>query len=124
MVKCTSCTLSNDLPFVQCHRHSALSECYFAPPKSFRASRHLSNTETGSICTRGTDRWEHSVAWLQERLQRGSSPPLFSLTHYPGGSVLGSSVRSPAAANKPTGEINQRGGGPVSAGATNAHLFR
>lgn len=52
------------------------------------------------------------------------SPPLFSLTHYPGGSVLGSSVPSPAAANKPTGEINQRGGGPVSAGATNAHLFK
>ena len=54
------------------------------------ANVFLLNAEEGCIFKCDMDRWEHS-AGCKERLLRGSSAPplpLFSLTHYPGGSVL------------------------------------
>lgn len=50
----------------------------------------LINVEMGFMCMYAMDRWGHSVVWLQREAAEGqlcSSPP-FSLTHYPGGSVL------------------------------------
>lgn len=69
----------------------------------------------------------HSVVWLQREAAEGqlcSSPPSLFSDSLPWWLSPGSSVWSPAAANKPTGDINQRGGVPVSAAATNVHLFR
>lgn len=139
MAKSTFCTLLDHLPL--CSRSSAPSSamrtcCFRAGSQRARSNHskvfgavppsikhrdqkhlHVWHRQVGSTVMLGCKRdCREAVALL--------SPPLFSLTHYPGGSVLGSSVPSPAAANKPTGEINQRGGGPVSAGATNANLFR
>lgn len=78
------------------------------------------------VCVAKTDGGTVLLA-AKRSLLRGSSaplsPPLFS-DSLPWWLSPGSSGGSPAAANKPTGEINQRGGVPVSAGATNMHLFR
>lgn len=87
----------------------------------------LINVEMGFMCMYAMDRWGHSVVWLQREAAEGqlcSSPPSLFSDSLPWWLSPGSSVWSPAAANKPTGDINQRGGVPVSAAATNVHLFR